>query len=349
MSFSLGYNQDFLGFSRLLASHGEKVGEVYFPLPSRIGSSGRAEFQPDTYPNEIKQLVKLCSGNGIKSCLLLNASCEGKHIGDLRSMYRIVDYVKELEKLGLEAVIATNPLYLMLLGQEAPGLELQASVNCYCQTVEHARHLQELGATVLTVDRDINRDLDRIRRIKATGLKIKVLLNEGCLLDCPFRKMHFNQIAHINPRDPGEQAAYIRFRCMACVSILERRPEICFKSPFIRPEDLWRYQDLADYFKIASRTTPTEVIERRLEAYSKESFDGNLISLFETAGVPKVIKRIDNKKLDRYSFFEKISSCEGNCAECGYCTKLLKETAELWDRRLRYSERTFPTPRDLCM
>jgi collagenase-like PrtC family protease len=344
MRFCLGYNQDFEGFVNLLETYSEAVCEVYFPLPRSIGSSGRAEVHTSRYSADIFEIIKLCSKLGFRSALLINASCEGKYIGDINYMYRILNYIKKLEKFGLDSVIVTNPLLIMLLRQEMPNLEIQASVNCYCQTVEHAKYLKELGVSVLTIDRDINRDIDRILNIKkSTGLQIKILLNEGCLLDCPFRKFHFNQMAHINLKIPRQQISFFRFASMACLSLLEKHPEICFKSPFVRPEDLWRYKGIVDYFKIASRTTDTDLLKIRLEAYRTERFDGNLVSLFETFGIPKVIKRIDNKRLDKFHFFDQISSCNKNCNDCNYCKDLFKETAILWDHNIPYSSRKFPS------
>lgn len=349
MRFCVGYNQDFENFLNLMEGYKEAIEEIYFPLPRNIASSGRAEVHSRRYNEDIIKLIKFCRNYGFKSALLLNSSCDGKYIGDIKYMYRILKYVKKLEKIGLNSIIVTNPLFLMFLKNNLPNLEIQASVNCYCQTVEHAKNLQELGIDILTIDRDINREIDKIKAIKkATNLKIKILLNEGCLLYCPFRKVHFNQMSHLDLKRSQQQAAYIRFGSMACIYLLEKHPEICFKSPFIRPEDLWRYKGIVDYFKLASRTTDTDVIEVRLEAYRRESFDGNLVSLFETQGIPKIIKRIDNKKLNKFHFFDKLTTCKKTCTECEYCRILLNETAILWDYNLPYSLRKFSSNMELC-
>jgi hypothetical protein len=39
-------------------------------------------------------------------------------------------------------------------------------VNCYLKTYEQAIFFKDLGFDVLTIDRDINRDLELIKKIK---------------------------------------------------------------------------------------------------------------------------------------------------------------------------------------
>jgi hypothetical protein len=47
------------------------------------------------------------------------------------------------------------------------------------KTVEQALYFKKIGIDILTIDRDINRDLKLIEQIKKkTGLKIQLMLNE---------------------------------------------------------------------------------------------------------------------------------------------------------------------------
>jgi len=155
-----------------------------------------------------------------------------------------------------------------------------------------------MGVDVLTLDRDINRNLDLIKEIKEkTGLKIKLLLNEGCLRNCPFRNIHFNVISHNS--DTNE------FDKRACITVLRKHPEKFFQIPFIRPEDLKHYKGIVDCFKLGTRTMSTANILFVLEVYTNESYDGDLLFLLTGKGIFECFSEIDNKLLGE-DFFEKI-------------------------------------------
>jgi collagenase-like PrtC family protease len=73
----------------------------------------------------------------------------------------------------------TNPLYLPFIKKFFPNLIIYSSVNCYLRTYEQAIFFKNLGFNVLTIDRDINRDLELIQKIKnRTGIRLQMLVNE---------------------------------------------------------------------------------------------------------------------------------------------------------------------------
>lgn len=350
MKFTIGFNQDFMGMMRLVEEYKENIGEMYFPIPNaRLGTSRFGFAQHPKYPQMAKKIIMKCGKLGIKSCLLINSTCEGRYIADKEHMDKVVDYLLNLRKIGLDAVQAANPLYAILIRKRIPEIEIQSSVNCYCKSLEDAKYLKMLGFDVITIDRDINRDLSLIKAIKhETGLRIKILLNEGCLLNCPFRKVHFNQIAHSWLLGGGcdVEASYY-FPRMACVPLIEKHPEIIFKMPYVRPEDLKHYVDSCDIFKLATRNLFTSLVEIGLNAYIEGRFEENLVPLLESQGLLHIIKRIQNPKLDEFNFFRRVTTCNKNCEGCDYCTMLVKETAELWPKKIDYEKRVPSKPKQL--
>lgn len=224
---------------------------------------------------------------GVKSLMLLNATCDG-----LADMNKVIDYVSKLR--NLDGVVITNPMYIPEL--KNLGLEIQSSVNCYVKTVEQARDLKEMGVDVITIDRDINRDLELIKEIKSVGIKLKALVNEGCLRNCPFRKIHFNLISH--------DIDTIDFDKRSCITVLRRHPEKVFQIPFIRPEDLKYYKDI-DYFKIATRTMDTIKIGIILDAYVNQKFEGDLLFLLSGKGIFEYFAEIDNRILSENDFLNR--------------------------------------------
>lgn len=320
IKFSLGYNQD-TKFLELIDIFNEYIFEIYFPAPVSLMGSGRALTQNKNYPEEIKKLISICNKHSIESNILLNATCEGKNTGQKKQSDKIIEYLKKLSYLGLTSVTITNPIYVRIIKSKIPSLKIHSSVNCYVKNVEHAKYLKYLGVDVITIDRDINRDLKLIKEIKKnTKSKIKLLLNEGCLRNCPFRHMHFNMISHQNDTNYFDEES--------CRKIYEKYPEKVFSIPFIRPEDLNHYE-FGDYFKLATRTTPTIKIPLIIKAYYEKKFDGNLLSLLSTKGLFYKFESIDNKMLTKENFFGNLSQCDNQCDKCNYCKKLLKKAAVL--------------------
>ena len=163
--YSVGYNQD-PGFLELTGAFKDSISEVYFPAAYSLMGSGRALVQKKGYVAEIRKLIKRCSLLGIRSNILLNATCEGKSSGEKGHADRIISGLKKLKSIGLTSVTVTNPAHIRRIKDEVGELEIHSSVNCYVKTVEHAEYLKELGVDVLTIDRDINRDIPLIKDIK---------------------------------------------------------------------------------------------------------------------------------------------------------------------------------------
>jgi collagenase-like PrtC family protease len=298
------------------------VNEIYFQVPKKIMGSGRVIFEEKDYEDRIKKIIIACKKSRISSNLLLNATCEGEDNGSKRYADSIISYLKKLKKTGLDSVSVTNPIHIQRIKKEVPNLVIHSSVNCYVKNSEHAKYLKYLGVDVITIDRDINRDIKLIRKIKKdTGAKIKVVLNEGCLKNCPYRQSHFNMISHNRDTDYFDETS--------CVNIYRKFPEKIFSIPFIRPEDLKKYDGAVDFYKISTRTMSTEKIPVILNAYIEEKYDGDLLMLLSTKGLFDHFKNIDNMILNNEGFSNKLWACDNECEKCDYCKRLLKKAVKI--------------------
>ncbi len=312
--FSLGYNQD-IQMLGLAAVFRDYIREVYFPIPNHILGSGRVVQHTPEYDLEIKQIIKFCKDNEIDPVLAINPTCEGEMTGTEASEKRIIGFIEA--NPGIKGVILTNPLHARPIKQKFPKMRIIASVNCYIKDIESAEYLKKLGFDEITIDRDINRDIKLIKEIKSKAkIPVRIMLNEGCLRNCPFRKIHFNMISH------GYETDY--FDQNTCMKILKKEPEKVFSIPFIRPEDLQHY-DFADTFKLATRTTPTQKIAYVLEAYAAGKFDGDLLDLLSTRSLFAIFNKIDNKKLTEMNFFENVT--KENNEE--FVKKMMKDAIKL--------------------
>ncbi|MFK7779957.1 MAG: U32 family peptidase [Candidatus Gracilibacteria bacterium] len=315
MKFSIGYNEK-KGFFDLLIKNKEKICSVYFALPIKFGSSGRPSRQDTDYVNKINKLVILCDKLGIRTILLLNSTIDGKKMFSEDHLSKLFGYIEGLISIGLNAVSITNLLYVKILKNKFPGLIFYSSVNTRLKNVEQAIFFKKLGINILTIDRDINRDLLLIKNIKKiSGLEIQLMLNEPCFRNCPFRSAHFEAVGNNNEQIFGQE-----FEDFTCYPMIKENNRLFFRIPFVRPEDLKYYNGLIDHYKLVSRDASNEKIEFMLNKYSNGYHNGNLLELFDLEPQQYLSSLyIDNNKLSNLNFFERIQKCPGNCDICTKC------------------------------
>jgi len=325
IKFSIGYNHasDFLD---RIDKYKQYIGSIYFPAPRRIVRSSRNFLQEDRYDVTIAELIGYCLKSGIRSKLLVNASCDGGKYNDSLHFSKLLKYLRKLHDAGLSTVVVTNPLFVDKIRSKLPKLEIEASVVCNIKTLTQARYCQTIGISAICIDADANYNMELIKGIKSeTKLKIILMVNEGCLYNCIGRNHHLNFISHAAP---GVELAE-----SFCKKIFKKQPQAFFKSPFVRPEDIHNYFQIVDEFKLVTRSMPTTKIELILNAYIQQSYGGNLLELVDCSYSKDVIKWIDNLKLNQYDFFNKIRNCNERCANCGFCKRLLYEVCELTKAR----------------
>ncbi len=321
MKFSIWYNGRW-DFFDLVEKHNEKIHSIYFPLPVEIIPSGRWVVQDLTYFSEIIKLIDICSKFWITSIALLNSSCEWEKTWEKQQLEKILSVLQDLYGKWLVAVSLTNMLYVPFIKKEIPNIRVYSSVNCYVKTVLHAKYLAKLGVDIITIDRDINRNLELIGKIKkATWKEIQILLNEWCIQDCPFRQTHFNILSHCSNEHELQYSNLIEWS--SCTPFLQENKRYFFQIPFVRPEDLNRYTEVVDIFKLTTRTLWTNDIEKQLVAYSNKEYRGNLLDLLDMGifDAEKYVPFIDNMKLTKLDFFENMQACPHNCDQCTNCDK----------------------------
>jgi collagenase-like PrtC family protease len=321
--FSIGYNHD-RGIIDLLDKHSAAIEALYFPFPMTAIGSGRYIPQERDYAEKIKLIIRKCCSLGITSQLLLNASCiDDKSMGR-GGVSKMMSFMELLHAVGLKNVIVTHPLYILEIRRNIPGLTIESSVNCYVKTMEHALYLRDLGVDIITIDRDINRDLELIGRIKEkAGLPIRIMLNEGCLRNCPFRVAHYNFLSHMPFMKRGDRCVTESLDKMG-LYILSRYPEKVFSIPFIPPHCLKEYIDVVDFFKLSTRVFSTERIEKCLLAYRNQNYNGNLLDLLDSSCL-SYFDFIDYRSV-RGKFWRSMRNCKMACESCSYCKRLLKKT-----------------------
>jgi collagenase-like PrtC family protease len=331
VKFSIPYNDDprvLEEVFRLKTLGGNAIHEIYLAGPQAYSGSGRITDEIDL--NQFIALVDRIHNQGIRANLVLNSTCEGTEWYSADVMKTRLDYLECMHKdHGVEAVTIANPILIKQVKKHLPDIEICASVLGDIDCVQRAVLFARAGATVLTPDVNINRDLDLLAEIKqATGLELKLMVNEGCLYKCPFRKFHFNYISH-KSRKPGEIEQCFFFNCLPVIR--EDNGQL-LKSGWIRPEDVARYAGVSKFFKIVGRVCASTMVIRATIAYMQEAWEGDILDLM--SGPINLFAvgygaYIDNKELDAAHFFEIVTSCGRKCSGCDYCAALLKKLMRL--------------------
>ena len=199
LKFSVPYNDDPRVLEKIFglkALGGNFIHEVYLAGPQKYSGSGRITDELDL--NQFLGIVDTIHEQGIRVNLVLNSTCEGTAWYSHEVINTKLDYLQLVhEKHGVEAVTIANPIFIRQVRKRLPTIEICASVLADIDCVQRAIIYAKAGANVITPDVNINRDLELLSEIKeATNVELKLMVNEGCMYKCPFRKFHFNYVSH---------------------------------------------------------------------------------------------------------------------------------------------------------
>ncbi|MDR0350883.1 MAG: U32 family peptidase, partial [Coriobacteriales bacterium] len=252
LGFSVPYNNDPKTLDALLAMRGRTgnvIREVYLAVPEEVVGSGRVGATVSV--EDFLGTVKRIHAADVRVDMVMNSTCDGSDWYDDTTVQRQVGFVRSMyEEQGVEAVTLANPFFIERVRADCPDMEISASVladiDCFSRAEVYAR----AGANVMTVEVSINRDLELLRQIsQGLGVELKLMVNEGCLNKCPYRKFHMNLISHRSKTACDEGTSF----SFACGEITKDDPGQIFKSNWIRPEDLRRYAGITSFFKIVGR------------------------------------------------------------------------------------------------
>jgi collagenase-like PrtC family protease len=189
-------------------------------------------------------------------------------------------------------------------------------------SVSRAKFYQRLGADAIVLDPVLNRQCGRLEQVIGVldHTQPRLLLNEGCLAQCPYQSFHWNLLAH--PDTPIVSDYYL----LNCTAHRLEDPSLILKSPTIRPEDLAGYQRLSNYYCLAPRSTRRSVTQSQiLRAYAQGRYEGNFLDLLSNIGYPLIRNlSIPNRSLDgAWEAMWKNCMFAGNCDNCNYCCELV--------------------------
>jgi hypothetical protein len=153
--------------------------------------------------------------------------------------------------------------------------------------VQKAKMWEELGADCITLESlSVNRRFSLLASLrKSVKCGLMLLVNTNCLQSCPFSQAHMVALSHASQSGHPSRGFLLDYCFLQCSRMKLAEPVNYIRSDWIRPEDLRHYEALGyDRFKLAERNIPTEVMVRRVKAYSERRYDGNLLDLVQGWG-----------------------------------------------------------------
>ncbi|MBI2916499.1 MAG: U32 family peptidase [Chloroflexi bacterium] len=313
---------------------GLPVRYVYGSLPDEPG------MRPMTWVPQIDETILAehaaqAAALGIDLLYVFNASCLGAQEFSGEGQRWLAYKIGQWQDWGIKAVTVANPYFVHMIKLRAPEIRVHVSMVANIDTLNKAQSWERLGADVLNIHPNVNRDFAFLQALRqSVRCDLVVLVNEGCLLQCYMREYHANNSSHAIE---GMEKGYFMDYCSAmCARIKIGEPAQILKSPWVLPEDLELYEALGIHkFKIAGRDKSTEWVLRAIQAYSARRFEGNLMDLvtgfteLDRFGAGPVPVRVDAASLRGFLAGFQGKDCRRGCGPCTYCDQWAERCVDI--------------------
>lgn len=352
MKLSVGTNFDDELLHRIKDSD---VKLVYGKLSDDIFGGGRPTMALPTISKEdLERHINLAHKYGIEFNYLMNTNCMDNLEFETDFNRRLFETIKWLDKIGVDWITVSIPYLIEVIKKIAPRIKVSVSTFAYVDTLQKALEFQKLGADEITLPEGLNRNFELLKILKKNvDCKIQLIATNLCMNACPFRFYHANAQSHASQKGHISKGVTFDYCMLKCTEKTLRDPVEAIKMPWIRPEDIWAYEEIGiDSLKITERMKKTDVLADIVHAYTSRRYDGMLNRLlnfrvkedyiqpkhdviFENDKINKkyflksrelLFKRkieIDNNKLDGFIeyFRKKKGDCRNlNCGiECRHC------------------------------
>jgi len=264
----------------------------------------------------------------------LNANC----VGNLESFSRIweeeyLPIINKIREVGVRRFIISHPLIMKLMRSNFPDDYLEVSTIAEVDTPMKVHFWHDIGASAICGKHAYNRQIGVlfpiVRETKKLNMPYRFIVNELCLLHCPYRTACYLASSHNSNR-----SSFGGWPFSECSRIREEHPEQWLSSPFILPQWLPNYEKMFGpdlYIKIVGRTATTEEVLFAVKAYSEGNYSGNLLDLWpginRLCGKDKPLVNIPCSIICSSDFFKPflVKDCGGSVcgSDCRHCLSIM--------------------------
>ncbi len=305
-----------------------------------VGGGCDASLLPNVSKSQLEAYVAHARAKGIRFNYVINAPSTNNAEFTTEGRRELNQLLEFLASLDLESVTVASPFLALYIRRNFRALKLKASANFAIDSVEKGRQVRDMGVEILVLDPLlVNRDFAALRAIRrALGDEIEILVNNNCLLNCPFLGYHQNYLGAASRSSQESPSADF---CYAHCSRQRTSDAVAWiKADWVRPEDLAVYEEVGyTRFKVTDRCAPRDVLIRRARAYADRKYDGNLLDLiqhyyYRDSIEPSTYARnvhIDNAALDGFLRRFTQGRCNGrDCdAACDHCAAFARRAVRI--------------------
>lgn len=287
ISFDLGCNFDYKLFDYIDAYDKKHAIKSFYGKLKHDGLPGgrAAAIIPDFTMDEFADYLKECRKHDIVFNYLINPLSMDQNEIDPEVGKKIRDFIHTLYDMGVRALTLNSPVLVKYVKREFKDMFVTLGLYAYPVTIQHIEYWRNWGVDEITLDHGFNRRFDLLRKIltqyKDTDLHLRVIANNLCLRECPFRLAHGCFVGHSDP-----DKFTMDYSLVNCAYMKVTHPAAILTSEFIRPEDVHYYREIAEEtgnknfsIKLIDRTRTTDFLHKVIKSYMEESYDGNLLDL----------------------------------------------------------------------
>jgi hypothetical protein len=211
----------------------------------------------------------------------------GNREWDRRWQKKLFRFMRKLQEAKVTRLTISSPLLFKIIKNSFPEFYLKVGIYAQVDTPLRARYWEDLGADAITLESfSINRSFEKLEKIRqSVDCSLQLIVNHPCLPNCPIQCYHQNGLSHSSN---GSRTVFIDYCFLTCSYERLKDPSLFIKSQWIRPEDLYHYENLGfNNFKILERSIPSLQLLNRVNAYSQRKSPPNLADLILPYGFPE--------------------------------------------------------------
>ena len=298
--FSYPFNGDVQGTYQALLL--PEVKEIYTPFDSKLFGTPRVSKHEIT-SETIFAILPLVQETNTSINILLNPIVRPEKYYTLSGLKELENLIKPfIEKEIFDYTIGDMPLAIHLKNI-FPEIKIHISATANINSLERAGYwVENVNVHEICVDTSKNKDIEFLKSLRSyTGCRIKIIVNESCLPNCPMVDAHRTTISL--GIYPEQDINYTD----VCQNIKNKQPWYIYSSGCITPKALYTfYQGVIDTVKFVGRQRSTTdnigVILHYLDKDNENYFSLKNSPVKESLGV-----------------FQKVSNCDKKCLACKYC------------------------------